>query len=589
MTIQGPDTFLAKLQSMLARGRSDQAGLVYRLYKRLDGGLHFVKRTFVEFACEAGEKLVTDPELKNNPVAYVEELLVLKKKLDETVAESFGGDRSFQNALHTSFEKFVNLNSRSPEFISLYVDDKLRKGMKGRSDEETDATLDGAMSLFRFLSEKDVFERYYKQVRISHYHIPPLRLPIVVPERTVIPSDCLRNTRYDRLTLSFLSYQHLSKRLLFNRSSSDDAEKAFVQRLKHECGYQYTSKIEGMVNDVRVSADNNRAFREFLKDVVQKDHDEVRPSGPVPVGPGALHSRVPATPAADLALAEDTYTQLTTCSTGESLMDTGSSGSRREEKEKSSRLSLSGVDLSVTVLTTGSWPVVSSTQCVLSPVLQANVTAYTNFYLTNHTGRNLNWLTSMGTAELRGRFANQVRRDFVVSTHQMCVLLLFNDADCLSYLEIQAATGIPEDDLKRSLQSLSLVKGRNVLRKEPTTREVGARDVFHFNEKFTSKLLKVKIGTVIGGACGKETDLDAKATRVVVENDRKPQIEAAIVRVMKARRILDNNGVVTEVTKQLKDRFTPSPADIKKHLENLIEREFIERDRNDRKLFVYLA
>tara|TARA_B110000977_G_scaffold47007_1_gene63898 strand:+ start:2462 stop:4186 length:1725 start_codon:yes stop_codon:yes gene_type:complete len=574
---------------MLARGRSDQAGLVYRLYKRLDDGLQFVKRTFVEFACEAGEKLVTDPELKNNPVAYVEELLVLKKKLDETVAESFGGDRSFQNALHTSFEKFVNLNSRSPEFISLYVDDKLRKGMKGRSDEETDATLDGAMSLFRFLSEKDVFERYYKQVRISHYHIPPLRLPIVVPERTVIPSDCLRNTRYDRLTLSFLSYQHLSKRLLFNRSSSDDAEKAFVQRLKHECGYQYTSKIEGMVNDVRVSADNNRAFREFLKDVVQKDHDEVRPSGPVPVGPGALHSRVPATPAADLALAEDTYTQLTTCSTGESLMDTGSSGSRREEKEKSSRLSLSGVDLSVTVLTTGSWPVVSSTQCVLSPVLQANVTAYTNFYLTNHTGRNLNWLTSMGTAELRGRFANQVRRDFVVSTHQMCVLLLFNDADCLSYLEIQAATGIPEDDLKRSLQSLSLVKGRNVLRKEPTTREVGARDVFHFNEKFTSKLLKVKIGTVIGGACGKETDLDAKATRVVVENDRKPQIEAAIVRVMKARRILDNNGVVTEVTKQLKDRFTPSPADIKKHLENLIEREFIERDRNDRKLFVYLA
>ena len=58
---------------------------------------------------------------------------------------------------------------------------------------------------------------------------------------------------------------------------------------------------------------------------------------------------------------------------------------------------------------------------------------------------------------------------------------------------------------------------------------------------------------------------------------------------MKARRALDHNGVVREVTKQLSARFVPNPTDIKKHLENLIEREFIERDRNDRRLFVYLA
>ena len=43
------------------------------------------------------------------------------------------------------------------------------------------------------------------------------------------------------------------------------------------------------------------------------------------------------------------------------------------------------------------------------------------------------------------------------------------------------------------------------------------------------------------------------------------------------------------MTKQLSSRFIPNPVDIKKHLENLIEREFIERDRNDRKLYIYLA
>jgi Cullin protein neddylation domain len=56
------------------------------------------------------------------------------------------------------------------------------------------------------------------------------------------------------------------------------------------------------------------------------------------------------------------------------------------------------------------------------------------------------------------------------------------------------------------------------------------------------------------------------------------QIEAAIVRIMKARRVLDHNSIVTEVTRQLSARFLPNPTVIKKRIESLIEREFLERD-----------
>jgi cullin 3 len=248
---------------------------------------------------------------------------------------------------------------------------------------------------------------------------------------------------------------------------------------------------------------------------------------------------------------------------------------------------LGGIDLNVQVLTTGSWPVpANAAPCALPPALATACDAYRDFYLAHHSGRKLAWLTSMGTAEVRGVFAGGIRRDLIVSTHQMCVLLLFNDADAYSFSEIAEATNVPKDDLRRSLQSLSLVKGRNVLRKDPPTKRVEESDVFHFNEQFTSKLMRVKIGTV---SAGKESEPAAEKTRARVDDDRKPQIEAAIVRVMKARRVLDHNGVVQEVTKQLSARFIPNPTDIKKHLENLIEREFIERDRNDRKLFVYLA
>lgn len=34
------------------------------------------------------------------------------------------------SALLQSFENFVNLNLRSPEYISLFMDDKLRRGLK---------------------------------------------------------------------------------------------------------------------------------------------------------------------------------------------------------------------------------------------------------------------------------------------------------------------------------------------------------------------------------------------------------------------------------------------------------------------------
>merc|ERR1739848_915013 len=103
---------------------------------------------------------------------------------------------------------------------------------------------------------------------------------------------------------------------------------------------------------------------------------------------------------------------------------------------------------------------------------------------------------------------------------------------------------------------------------------------FRWNEEFRSGKYRVKIPVIssstagaVGGAGGSPSSLRKK-----IDEDRKPQIEAAIVRVMKSRRVLGHNEVVTEVTKMLSGRFLPSPAMIKQRIESLIEREFLERD-----------
>ncbi len=64
-------------------------------------------------------------------------------------------------------------------------------------------------------------------------------------------------------------------------------------------------------------------------------------------------------------------------------------------------------------------------------------------------------------------------------------------------------------------------------------------DQFFFNDKFTSKTVRVKISTV---AASKEGEAEKQETRHKVEEDRKPQIEAAIVRIMKARKVRFRGG-----------------------------------------------
>lgn len=66
-------------------------------------------------------------------------------------------------------------------------------------------------------------------------------------------------------------------------------------------------------------------------------------------------------------------------------------------------------------------------------------------------------LTGCESADLKASFGDR-RHELSVNTYQMCVLMLFNDVDRLSYREIQEVTNIPDAELKRSLQSLACAK-----------------------------------------------------------------------------------------------------------------------------------
>ncbi|KAJ8605788.1 hypothetical protein MRB53_041345 [Persea americana] len=144
----------------------------------------------------------------------------------------------------------------------------------------------------------------------------------------------------------------------------------------------------------------------------------------------------------------------------------------------------------------------------------------------------------MGDADLKATFpkSNKGRpHDINCSTYSMLVLLLFNDlapGQSLSLEEIQAETNIPMNALARNLQSLAVAPKTRFLVKQPMSREINAGDRFCFNEDFTSKVTRIKVGVVAAGN-KVEGDKERKETEKKNNDNRGFQVEAAVVRIMK--------------------------------------------------------
>lgn len=68
---------------------------------------------------------------------WVNTVLDLKDKMDKIAVEAFEKDRIFQNAINDAFLSFINQVKKAPEYISIYLDDNLKKGLKGVSFYES--------------------------------------------------------------------------------------------------------------------------------------------------------------------------------------------------------------------------------------------------------------------------------------------------------------------------------------------------------------------------------------------------------------------------------------------------------------------
>ncbi|KAI1103920.1 putative cullulin 3 [Jackrogersella minutella] len=509
------------IKAMLDFDRSEDLSILYQLVARVDPKKAVLRNALVtrviergteieqvlrntdfSIAQQAGAEQAPDGTEKPKPktlnaaaqqtaaaIKWVDDVLALKDKFDRLWSTCFAEDLILQTALTKSFSDFINSFDRSSEYVSLFIDDNLKRGIKGKTEAEVDIVLDKAITLLRYLGEKDKFEQYYQK--------------------------------------------HLARRLLHSKSESQEVEQEMISRMKRELGNNFTQKFEGMFRDMRTSKETTEQYRDHIRGL--GDVDERR------------------------------------------------------------------IELHISVLAGNNWPKEVMGRTGLADGLKAKPIypreiqglqdSFFKFYSINRNGRVLTWLGGAGSADIKctfpkipgkasGPLSRDRRYEINVTTYGMIVLMLFNDLgedEWLLFEDIEERTNIPQPELINVLTSLSVIKTYRVLLKESQTKTAAKPgDRFTFNREFVSKAIKIKVPSI--NAVNKvENEEERQETDKKNEETRMYVTDAAIVRIMKQRKELGHSQLITEVIQVLASRFKPDVTLIKRRIEALIGRDYLER------------
>ncbi|XP_075988961.1 cullin 2 isoform X2 [Anticarsia gemmatalis] len=318
----------------------------------------------------------------------------------------------------------------------------------------------------------------------------------------------------------------LARRLIHQLSASMEQEEAMINRLKAACGYEFTNKLHRMFTDVAVSADLNAKFQQHLR-------------------------------------------------------DTGAN---------------TATGFFIQVLQAGAWPL-GGAMAPLAPPQQLERPArlFEAFYRASFSGRRLAWLHHLCTGELRARYTPRVLH-VSASTPQCALLLSFEAQDAWPARELRDALQLAGDAWPRHLRPLldaGLLLAAGDVGLEPGA-EPAPGAALSLNLAFSCKRTKLRLtcanapghagSAAAGGAAPEAADGAAHC-----DDDRKMYLQAAIVRIMKQRKVLRHTELIQEVVSQARGSFAPSVAMIKKCIEALIDKQYLERAPAALDTYSYLA
>ena len=178
------------------------------------------------------------------------------------------------------------------------------------------------------------------------------------------------------------------------------------------------------------------------------------------------------------------------------------------------------------------------------------------------------------------------------------MLLPFNSADKVTVGELCEITKMPINEVSKVLRSIIDAKLLQVVGEQTAalTKDTASEEAFstsaviRYNSQFSSKRTRIKLLAAAGGSGGAaEAPQEQQAIKKQMDVDRQLFLQALVVRLMKTHKSMSHNRLIESVISESRSRYVPPIADIKKCIESLLEKQYLERDRNSKDTYIYVA
>lgn len=244
------------------------------------------------------------------------------------------------------------------------------------------------------------------------------------------------------------------------------------------------------------------------------------------------------------------------------------------------------IEIEISLLTNSKWPTGAFEIgiCSVPQDIQNIESAFNDFYQSGsiETDKRIDWLHGEGSIEVIGKL-KEGRKNFLVSVPQYSVLDCLQNANSemmLSVGEIKQRVNFSKEWLAAIFQPLLEQK---VLKREKEIKEkLKDEELVWINTEFSSKNRNINL---IDRKLLKGGDSNQDALQIEVE--KKIQVEAAIIKIMKSKKRVRFNELMADVKNLLHNSFWPSDQVLRLVIEDLIKKEFISRDDKDMNIFLY--
>ncbi|KAK6455811.1 ubiquitin ligase of SCF [Scheffersomyces xylosifermentans] len=238
-------------------------------------------------------------------------------------------------------------------------------------------------------------------------------------------------------------------------------------------------------------------------------------------------------------------------------------------------------DFNPLTLAQSMWPFnhLADYELKVAPELQDPFDKVVEIYGAKHNGRQLKWLWNHGRAELKANLARKGKPPFLftVSNVQLMILVAFNKKNTYTFKELHSVVGTAKHIFEAHLLPFTKYK---LIDQSPVGAEFAGNDdtTFTLVDEYKSKKLRVNF---ISAIKTNETKTEEDEASKEIDETRRNYLSACIVRIMKSRKTVKHNELINEVLPQTLSRFQAKIIDIKRVIDQLIEKQYIQRIDNN--------